>query len=159
MNMMVRRIFFALVPVHPIRQLWWRIRRPRTFGVKCLIECEGKFLMICNTYGHRKWTFPGGGIWRGETPEVAARREAREEVGIELSELIPIGSYASTRQYKRDTVYCFYTYVTSQRYEIDPVEIQEVGWFPLGVLPQSISAGVHDVLSLYRRALPVIRNS
>lgn len=126
--------------------------------MKCLIECAGEFLLIRNTYGHRQWTFPGGGIKRGETPEVAARREAREEVGIELSELVSIGSYASTRQYKRDTVYCFYTRATSLQYEIDPIEIQEAGWSQLEALPQPISAAVHDVLSLYRRYLD-IRNS
>ncbi len=31
-----------------------------------------------------KWVFPGGYVDRGETPEIAARREAREEIRAEI---------------------------------------------------------------------------
>jgi 8-oxo-dGTP diphosphatase len=40
--------------------------------------------------GQTYFLFPGGGVERGETPEQAAVREAREELGVEveLSELL-----------------------------------------------------------------------
>lgn len=35
---------------------------------------------------------PGGGIEEGETPEMAVRRELREELGISLTEVVELGT-------------------------------------------------------------------
>ncbi len=66
-------------------QLWGRVRRPHTNGVKCVLRHEGRILFIRHTYGDRAlWDLPGGGVHRGEAPQVAARREALEELGVDL---------------------------------------------------------------------------
>ena len=46
--------------------------------------------------GYGKWVFPGGYVDRGEEVQVAAVREAREEVGLDvrLGRLINVYSYA-----------------------------------------------------------------
>ena len=46
--------------------------------------------------GYGKWVFPGGYVDRGEEVQVAAVREAREEVGLDvrLERLINVYSYA-----------------------------------------------------------------
>jgi 8-oxo-dGTP diphosphatase len=68
---------------HAGLRVWWFVRRPDTRGVKCLLRHEGRVLFIRHTYGDRRvWELPGGGIARGETPEQAAAREAREELGV-----------------------------------------------------------------------------
>ncbi len=45
--------------------------------------------------GYGKWVFPGGYMDRGETVESAARREAREEINVEirLTRLLNVYSY------------------------------------------------------------------
>ena len=42
-----------------------------------------------------QWAFFGGGIDKGETPEQAVRREAKEELGIELKNIDFLGRYVS----------------------------------------------------------------
>lgn len=53
-------------------------------GVGCFVVKEGRFLMgrRRGAHGPGTWSVPGGWIERGETPEVAAVREVREETGM-----------------------------------------------------------------------------
>lgn len=50
--------------------------------------------------GRRYYLFPGGGVEIGERPEVAAVREAREELGldVELLRLIARGAFGGNEQ-------------------------------------------------------------
>ncbi|MEK7195749.1 MAG: NUDIX domain-containing protein, partial [Patescibacteria group bacterium] len=77
---MFKRILYKIV--HPLMRFYWFLVHPKTSGVKCLIEHDGKFLVIRNTYGEMHWTLPGGGIKKGESPEQAVLREVKEEVRI-----------------------------------------------------------------------------
>jgi ADP-ribose pyrophosphatase YjhB (NUDIX family) len=145
----MKKIFYKFIL--PIKKIYWFIFRPKTYGVKALIEYNGKFLMIRNSYGHKHWTFPGGGKKKDETPEAGAKREALEEVGILLESLISLGAYFSRRQHKRDTVYCFYSKVDNDFFQIDNKEIEETNWFTLEEIPKSHSAAVEDVFALYEK--------
>lgn len=49
-----------------------------------LIENKHQILMVRNWLGSGKWSFPGGGVHRGEDSKVGACREVFEEVGILL---------------------------------------------------------------------------
>ncbi|MCY4660870.1 MAG: NUDIX hydrolase [Acidobacteria bacterium] len=59
---------------------------------------EGEIALVRRSIepGYGKWVFPGGYVDRGEEPQVAAVREAREEAGLEirLDGLIDIYAYA-----------------------------------------------------------------
>lgn len=54
-----KRIFNKIA--NPILKIYWFIFRPKTYGVKVILRCGGKFLLIRNSYGKKHWTFPGGG--------------------------------------------------------------------------------------------------
>ncbi len=107
--------------------------------------------MIRNSYGCKHWTFPGGSKKKNETPEAGAKREAKEEVGIFLENLVYLGDYFSRRQHKRDTVYCFYSKIDSDLFQIDNDEIEEGRWFALETIPEFHSAAVEDLLALYKK--------
>lgn len=133
----MRRIINNIL--YPIARLYWFIARPKTYGVKCIIRFGQEVLIVQHTYGHRHWTFPGGGIKRRETPEEAVKREVMEEVGIELTNLIPIGDFFTTDEYKRDRVYCFQAEVKDKNFRIRKEEIKEAKWFPIEAMPVNMS--------------------
>ncbi len=63
-------------------------------------DADGRILLLRRAIepGHGLWVFPGGYVDRGEDVRLAARREAREEAGLEvrLDDLVGIFSYAGT---------------------------------------------------------------
>ena len=137
--------------LHRLRRVYWFVFRPRTTGVKCVVMRDGSWLMIRNTYGRAHWTFPGGGVDRGEAPEAAAVREVAEEVGITLDAVHPIGDYYSDREYKRDTVYCFTATVGSSDVVIDPAEIAESRWVDPAALPDFRAPSVDRIVAMIER--------
>lgn len=124
--------------------------RPETSGVKCLVEQDGRFLMIRNTYGEKHWTLPGGGIKKGESPEHAVLREVKEEVGISLNSVKKLSEYQSNKEYKLDTIHCFYAKTTNTELSIDNGEILEAAWFSLESMPKFRSTATEKVLNLYK---------
>lgn len=140
-------IFYRVI--HPFRKLYWFVFRPQTRGAKAVIFWQGKVLLARNSYGHRKWTLPGGGVGRKETFQDAAIREAGEEVGIKADNATFFYEYKSVWEYKNDTVQCFVMNVHSESFLIDEQEISEAGWFSPDDLPSDIRARVKEVLLKY----------
>ena len=138
--------------LYPLLRLYWRVLRPEVLGVRCLVECEGRVLLIRNPYGPMKWDLPGGGVRRGEEPERAARREVLEEVGVTLSGLQLLGRYTGTEYYDRDTVVCFYARADNQTIKPRRAEVYEEGWFEWGHLPRPLSREVGKIIELYQAA-------
>ncbi|MCS6830675.1 MAG: NUDIX domain-containing protein [Armatimonadota bacterium] len=55
----------------------------------------GGRVVLCDIE-RRGWSIPSGHLQPGETPEQAIRREAREEAGIVLDKIQPLGVYVLT---------------------------------------------------------------
>jgi len=119
----------------PIVRFYWFIFRPESEGVKCIIENEGYILLIRNTYGHKQWTFPGGHIEKNENPEEAVIREVKEEIGIQIEDLRLLGKFLSTREYKKDNIFCFSAKAKNKELYLGICEILEAKWFTIAELP------------------------
>jgi 8-oxo-dGTP diphosphatase len=57
--------------------------QPKVYGVYVAVWYDGQLLLVENSYRSQLY-FPSGGVRSGERPLEAARRELKEEVGIDL---------------------------------------------------------------------------
>src|SRR5215210_784670 len=114
--------------------------RLRTTGVKVMVFNErGELLLIRNSYGDSaQYLLPGGGVSRRESPAAAAIREVHEELGLQVRDVEPVWTYASSAEGKRDTIHLFRV-VTSEQPQIDGREVIEARFFALDALPPTVS--------------------
>jgi len=107
-----------------------------TAGAMCFIErSDGALLLVRQSY-RANWTCPGGLLQRGEDPAHAARREAAEEVGLDV-ELCGEPVILVDAKVRRVDI-AFRARVpppVPERVEPASGEIVEVRWFPRHLLP------------------------
>lgn len=132
----------------PLLRLYWFVVRPHPRGAKCIVSCGDKLLFVRNTYGRRQWTFPGGRIERGETPERAVRRELAEEVGLELTNLRLLGDFDVRKDFKVDHLYCFVAETAAFDLAVDEGEIEEAVWLDRASRPTGLSAVTRRMLAM-----------
>jgi 8-oxo-dGTP diphosphatase len=98
------RILFRLG--FPVARVWWRLRRHEHRGALVAVYVGQELLLLRSSY-RSEWNFPGGTVRRGETPEMAARRELVEEIGLEASSLSAAGDAQGIWDGRRDHVHFF----------------------------------------------------
>ncbi|MFZ1074954.1 MAG: NUDIX domain-containing protein [Minisyncoccia bacterium] len=135
--------------INPFRTLYCFVFRPPVRGAKAVIFCEDKVLLARISYGHKRWTFPGGGVGKNESFRDGALREMKEEVGIEADSAEFFYEYHGTWQYCAHTVQCFAVHVSKPDFVIDEQEIVEAAWFHPDNLPENIRPSVKEVLLKY----------
>jgi 8-oxo-dGTP pyrophosphatase MutT (NUDIX family) len=119
--------------------------------VKCVVRgADGRVVFVRHTYGDRRsWELPGGGLRRREHPEPAVRREMREELGIELDDVRPLGRVDIASSHKRTDLHCFEGIVAGgAALRIDPGELAEVRWAPVEGPPQPLGPDARAILDL-----------
>jgi ADP-ribose pyrophosphatase YjhB (NUDIX family) len=97
-----------------VRQIW-RIHRPRHRGALVAIWHDGGLCLVRPSY-RPTWELPGGGAKAGEPAIDAARRELREELGLDLPEASFVMSFETEhdRDYRRDHVTVFDVVLTER---------------------------------------------
>jgi 8-oxo-dGTP pyrophosphatase MutT (NUDIX family) len=138
---------------HGALRAWWFVRRPHVHGVKGILRATGPglgdVLFIRHTYGDRaEWQLPGGGLGRREDPADAMRREAHEELGVELHDLRALGSVEGAGYHKTVTLHCFEAHVDRAALWVRWGEIEEVRWAPVARAPQPLGESVDEMLAL-----------
>jgi 8-oxo-dGTP pyrophosphatase MutT (NUDIX family) len=103
----------------------WFIARPAYTGAVVALWAGERVVLVHQTY-RRRWSFPGGGVGRGETPEAAARREVGEELGIALGAIAPALVVPDTYERRRETVHVFEGALGAAPPRPDGIEIDEV---------------------------------
>ena len=105
-------IHIVYIIYYQIHLLICFIFRPTVYGSYVAVWCEGKILIIKNSY-KKFFTVPCGSIDKGETPIEAAVRELYEETGIkaETSELTLFKTYLNLEEYKKDNIHFYEIYL------------------------------------------------
>lgn len=138
----------------PVLRFWWKIRKPKTYGVKVLLRHPDgeRFLVVRHSYADTKrWGLPGGGYKpTRETPQEAASRELQEELGIRVpsAAFSILDTAVTTLESKRDTVSILTACALSEKLSLSP-ELAEIRWISgtsdLGEAPTS--RWLHTALS------------
>jgi 8-oxo-dGTP pyrophosphatase MutT (NUDIX family) len=53
-------------------------------GAVIFRDAANRVLLVATTYGAEKWELPGGALAEGESPWAGARREIKEELGLDV---------------------------------------------------------------------------
>jgi ADP-ribose pyrophosphatase YjhB (NUDIX family) len=133
-------------------RLYWRLRRPRTLGVRMIVVDEQeRIALVRHTYTDA-WYLPGGGVKMGESFEMAAYRELHEEVGLADVEIERVlGVYHSRREGKDDHIVVFVMHAGAAAIRAaDAREIEEASWFAVDALPDGVSPATRRRIEEFR---------
>ncbi|MBO3736710.1 NUDIX hydrolase [Actinoplanes flavus] len=126
---------FAVHVISKALQTYWKVCKPRTFGVKALIlhpADPGLCVMIRHSYtDQERWGLPGGGYRpRRESAEDAVRRECMEELGVEFAAAVDVLKEVATElEGKRDHLTIFRGTALSAELRTNE-EVAEARWTP-----------------------------
>lgn len=119
--------------------------------MKCVLVNNGKLLMLTKSFGSSRWVFPGGAIKAGKDKEVAARREIKEDLDIDLVDLEYLGYFVQNVHHRKETMHCFLAQISPGEINFDKRKIKEVGWFERAKLSK-LTPISKSVIALYDKA-------
>ena len=111
-------------------------------GTAIIITKDDKVLLMKRKgpHGQGTWSTPGGHLDFGETPEVGAAREAKEEMGLDVFD---VRFRAVTNDLFETTGRHYITIWMDGQSVGEPTiaaeeEVEEIGWFAWDALPQPL---------------------
>jgi ADP-ribose pyrophosphatase YjhB (NUDIX family) len=141
----------AIMPLaHMLRHYWRRWRKVPIAGVSVVVtNLSGDVLLLKHSYGPAVWSLPGGGLGRGEDPLEAARREVREELGVELTRIDLVGTLEEVLSGSPHTAHIF-TGICDRQPRPDRREVTEARFFPSHSLPEPLGRTTRDRIAVWR---------
>jgi len=130
-------------------------------AVYVFLEKDKKFLIArrCNTgYQDGNYQVPAGHVDEGELPTEAMVREAKEEVGIDVSaadlELVHV-SYRPKHDHTADRVDFFFRTRTwrGEIKNMEPEKCDDLKWVGLNELPENMTFHVRDAMECMQKGI------
>jgi len=102
-------------------------------------------------YGETVFMFPGGKVENFDEPlEDTARREVKEEMGIDIEIIRPLRTIVAKRPQAEDKIAILAHYLAKRIGEIMPgEEVIEWGWYDIHNLPENCAPNVQEIISDY----------
>jgi len=126
-------------------------------GAICVVErADGHLLLVRQSYRRGGWGFPGGLLRRREEPADAARRELKEELGIDVDlDGLPVVVIDPAMR-RVDVVFNARLAAGSVAPESGPrsPEITDARWFPPDGLPSLLPEAASALIQLGRTYPP-----
>ncbi len=104
-----------------------------------------------NSHGEGTWNFPGGHLEINESIADCARRETKEEVGLEITNL-QYGPYTNDIFYKEGkhyiTVFVIASSKSGEPEVMEPTKCEEWRWFKWNELPKPMFLPLQNLLKI-----------
>ncbi len=120
-------------------------------AVAVLIKKGDKVLLVQRTYEPQKgyWTLPSGFVDAGEDPKLAARRECREETGLNIDDLHLLDVLFSQEHPRGASILIIYQ-AHSYSGELKPGDdASQAAFYPTKDLPPLAFASTREILNKY----------
>ncbi len=118
-----------------------------------LVTPDGKVVLARHSY-KSGWSFPGGGVGRGEAPVDALLRELREEIGVVRSDPPLFFGLYTRRSGWATNVVVLYRLMNAQVEFRPNFEVREITFADPANPPQGTSAGTARRLAEFSRQTP-----
>ena len=150
-----------------VPRLWrrWIVRLVApsfTVGAACVIERDDGSILFVRLVYRNGWGLPGGLIKRKEDVASCARREVKEEIGLDVELISEPAVVVDSRPQRIDVVFRARPArgVDAAAAHARSAELREVAWFPAGELPELQHEAVSALMALASSALgPVGRGA